>query len=108
VFERCPPGTFAGGYMSFRLYTNLVSQASRNIAIGCLTIGLLLIGFGVLIIAFAEIFVLLAAVVFFIVGAGFAVTALKIYLAQRRFDKQNREPEVYRDNVSVRIEDRDF
>jgi hypothetical protein len=95
--------------MSFRFYTNLVSQASRNIATGCLTIGLLLIGFGVLIIAFAEVFVFLAALVFFIVGAGFAVTALKIYLAQRRFDKQNRGADVYRENVRIRgDEDSDF
>jgi hypothetical protein len=88
--------------MSFRFYSNLVSQASRNIAAGIFSVGLLLIGFGVVILALPEVFALLAAAVFFLVGAGCAGTAIKIYLAQRRFERQNREAEVYRENVRIR------
>ena len=88
--------------MSFRFYSNLVSHASRNIAAGIFSVGLLLIGFGVLIMALPKVFALLAAAVFFLFGAGCTGTAIKIFLAQRRFEKQNREPDVYRDNVRIK------
>jgi phage-related minor tail protein len=96
--------------MSFRLYTNLISQASKNAAMGILTVGLLLIGFGVLIIAFSEIFAFLAAAVFFIAGIGCGVTATKIFLAQRKLDKINNDnigdaPQGYRKNVQIHIEE---
>lgn len=92
--------------MSFRLYTNLISQASKNAATGILTVGLLLIGFGVLIIAFSEIFAFLAAAVFFIAGLVCATTAVKIFLAQRKFDKINSDgSDDYRTNVRIHIEE---
>lgn len=93
----------------FRYYTNMVSQASRSVATGTFMFGLVLIGFGVLILAFPEIFALLAAIVFFLAGGGCAMTAVKIYLAQRYIDKMNRDqdPDEYRENVQVRIERQD-
>ena len=90
--------------MSFRFYTNMVSQASKNVATGILTVGLLLIGFGVLIIVFSDIFALLAAAVFFFVGLGCTVTAVKIYWAQKKFDKRMNDSQPYRENVQVHIE----
>ncbi len=90
----------------FRFYTNAVSQASKGIAKGILTTGLLLIGFGVLILALPELFAMLAAVVFFIVGGGAVATAVKIFLAQRRLDKMSRDDSTgYRENVRIHIED---
>lgn len=91
--------------MSFRFYSNMVSQASKNVATGIFTVGLLLIGFGVLIIAFSDIFAILAAAVFFFVGLGCAVTAVKIYWAQRKFDKRVNDSQPYRENVQIHIED---
>jgi phage-related minor tail protein len=92
--------------MSFRIYTNLISQASKNAAMGILTVGLLLIGFGVLIIAFSEIFAFLAAAIFFIVGIGCGVTAIKIFLAQRKIDKiNNDDSQLYRENAHIHIEE---
>ena len=100
--------------MSFRFYTNLISQASRNAAMGIFTVGLLLVGFGVLVIAFSEIFAFLAAAVFFIMGLGCAITAVKIYLAQRRFNKmiddssrssERRGSQPYRENVEIHSEE---
>jgi hypothetical protein len=85
--------------MSFRFYSNLVSQASRNIAAGIFTLGLFLIGVAFLILVLRDLFAFLAAGIFFIAGLGCAGTSVKIYLAQRRFERQHREPDVYRENV---------
>jgi len=92
--------------MSFRFYTNAISQASRSIAAGIFVVGLLLIGFGVIIIALPELFAMVAAVIFFIAGVGCGVTAIKIFLAQRRLNKINSDDsQGYRENVQIRIEE---
>jgi hypothetical protein len=88
--------------MPFRFYTNILSQASRTMASGVLVVGLLLIGFGVIIIALPELFAYLAATVFFVVGAGCAATAIKIFWAGRRIDRFNADDlDVYRKNVRI-------
>lgn len=90
----------------FRFYTNAISQATRKMATGIFIVGLLLIGFGVLILALPELFAMLAALIFFIAGAGFAGTAIKIYLAQRKADKLTSDgSNDYRENVRIHIED---
>ena len=96
--------------MSFRLYTNLISQASRKVASGIFIVGLVLIGLGVIILALPEIFAFLAAAVFFFVGLGCAITAVKIFLAQRKLDKINNDDigddsQGYRGNVHIHIEE---
>ena len=92
--------------MSFRFWTNMMSLASRRVAGGIFITGLLLIGFGILIIAFSEIFAFLAAAVFFIAGVGCSMTALKIFLAQRRFNKLNNdESQGHRKNVQIHSEE---
>ena len=92
--------------MSFRFWTNAISEASRRVAGGIFITGLLLIGFGILIIAFSEIFALLAAAVFFLAGVGCSMTALKIFWAQRKFDKiNNDESQGYRKNVQIHSEE---
>ncbi|MFZ0035051.1 MAG: hypothetical protein WAK60_08710 [Sedimentisphaerales bacterium] len=90
----------------FRFYTNAISQASKNIATGIFVVGLLLVGFGILILALPELFAMLAALVFFIVGIGCGVTAIKIFLAQRQLNKINPDDsQDYRENVRIHIED---
>jgi uncharacterized membrane protein len=90
----------------FRFYTNAISQASRSIAAGIFTVGLLLIGFGILILALPQLFAMAAAAVFFVVGAGCGVTAIKIFLAQRQLNKINSDDsQDYRENVRIHIED---
>jgi hypothetical protein len=92
--------------MSFRFYTNAISQVSRRIAAAILIVGLLLIGFGVIILALPEIFAFLAAAVFFIVGVGCGITAVKIFLAQRKLDKiSSEDSQGYRENVQIHIEE---
>ncbi len=92
--------------MSFRFYTNMISQASRSIAAGIFIVGLLLIGFGVIILALPQIFALLAAAVFFIAGIGCGITAVKIFLLQRKFDKPNsNESQSYRQNVQIHTDE---
>ena len=92
--------------MSFRFWTNMMSLASRRVAGGIFITGLLLIGFGILIIAFSEIFAFLAAAVFFLAGVGCSMTALKIFWAQRKFDKiNNDESQGYRKNVQIHSEE---
>jgi hypothetical protein len=92
--------------MSFRFYTNAISQATRKAATGIFVVGLLLIGFGILILALPELFAMLAALVFFIVGIGCGVTAIKIFLAQRQLNKTDSDDsQGYRENVRIHIEE---
>jgi cobalamin biosynthesis protein CobD/CbiB len=92
--------------MSFRFYTNAISQASKNVAAGIFITGLLLIGFGFLIYILKEIFAILAAIVFSVAGAGCLIIAVKIFLAQRKLDKiSSEDSEGYRENVHIHIEE---
>ena len=90
--------------MSFRFYTNTISQASRNFAAGLFIVGLLLIGFGFLVFILRDLFAILFAAVFCIAGVGCGVTALKIFLFQRKIDRAN-PAESYRENVRIHIEE---
>jgi len=91
--------------MPFRFYSSLLSQASRRLAGGLLTTGLALIGFGLLIYMLPKLFATLAAIFFFIAGAGACITAINIFAAQRRIDKEiNKAPNEYRENVRIKIE----
>ena len=90
----------------FRFYTSAISQASRKVASGIFIVGLVLVGFGVIILALPEIFAFLAAAVFFIFGIGCGVTAVKIFLVQRKlgkFDPDNSPG--HRENVHIHIEE---
>ncbi|MHC4460152.1 MAG: hypothetical protein ACYS6W_00870 [Planctomycetota bacterium] len=88
--------------MSFRFYTNAISQASKNVAAGIFITGLLLIGFGFLIYVLKEIFAILAAIVFSIAGAGCLITAVKIFLVQKKLDKlTSDDSDAYRKNVQI-------
>ncbi len=91
--------------MSFRFYTNAVSQASRNFAAGLFIVGLLLIGFGFLVYILRELFAILFAAVFVIAGVGCGITAFKIFLAQRRLERRIDSSEPYRENVQIHIEE---
>ena len=94
--------------MSFRFYTNAISQASRNFAAGLFITGLLLIGFGFLVYILRDLFAVLASIVFFIAGVGCGITAVKIFWAQRKLDKINsNSPQGYRENVQIHIEHHD-
>ncbi len=90
--------------MSFRFYTNTISQASRNFAAGLFIVGLLLIGFGFLVFILRDLFAILFAAVFCIAGVGCGVTAVKIFLFQRKLDQVD-QSEPYRDNVRIHIEE---
>jgi hypothetical protein len=92
--------------MSFHFYTNTISRASRTAAATIFIVGLLLIGFGIIIMALPEIFAYLAATVFFIAGLGCGITAIKIFLAQRKIDKlSSDDSNAYRKNVQIHIEE---
>jgi len=93
--------------MSFRFYTNVISQASRNFAAGLFIVGLLLIGFGFLVYILRDLFAILASIVFFVVGLVCGTTAVKIFLAQRKLDKMNSDDYTtgYRRNVRIHTEE---
>jgi hypothetical protein len=92
--------------MSFRFYTNVISQASRNFAAGLFITGLLLIGFGFLVYILRDLFAVLASIVFFVAGVGCGITAVKIFWAQRKLDKINSgDSQNYRENVQIHIEE---
>jgi hypothetical protein len=92
--------------MSFRFYTNAISQASRNFAAGLFVVGLLLIGFGFLVYILRDLFAILASIVFFVTGVGCGITAVKIFWAQRKLDKINSDDsQDYRENVQIHIEE---
>jgi hypothetical protein len=90
--------------MSFRFYSNAVSQASRNFAAGIFVVGLMLIGFGFLIYILRDLFAVLFAGVFCLAGVGCGITAFKIFLFQRRIDQAN-PSDPYRENVRIHIEE---
>ena len=75
--------------MSFRFYTNTISQASRAVASGIFITGMGLIGFGFMIYVLPRLFATLAAIVFCVAGVGCLITAIKIFLAQRKLDTFN-------------------
>ena len=93
--------------MSFRFYTNVISQASRTIAAGIFIVGMVLIGFGFMIYLLPKFFATLAAVVFFIAGLGCGITAVKIFLTQRKLDKMSSDDDItgYRRNVQIHTEE---
>ena len=92
--------------MIFRHYTNMFSQASRSFAVWTLIVGLLLAGFGVVILALPEVFAFLAAGVFFIMGAGCVVTAVRIFLAFRKFSRMDSDDsQGCRRNVRIHTEE---
>ena len=93
--------------MSFRVYKNIISQASRNFAAGLFITGLLLIGFGFLVYILRDLFAILASIVFFVVGLVCGATAVKIFLAQRKLDKMSSDDGTkgYRRNVRIRTEE---
>jgi hypothetical protein len=94
--------------MSFRFYTNAISQASRNFAAGLFIVGLLLIGFGFLVYILRDLFAVLASIVFFVAGVGCGITAVKIFWAQHKLDKMNSDDsQNYRENVQIHIEHHD-
>ena len=94
--------------MSFRFYTNTISQASRNFAAGLFITGLLLIGFGFLVYILRDLFAVLASIVFFIAGVGCGITAVKIFWMQRKLDKINSgDSPDYRKNVQIHIDHHD-
>lgn len=88
--------------MVYRFYNNTISQASKNFAAGLFIVGLLLIGFGFLVFILRDLFALLAAGLFCVAGVGCGLTAVKIFIHQRKFDQVNQK-EPYRENVRIHI-----
>jgi hypothetical protein len=91
--------------MSFQVFTNMISQASRAFAQWLFIIGLMLVGFGLLVYWLRDIFAFIAAGLFVFAGFGCAVTAVKIYFAQRRMDKMSGQGNDGRENVRIRFEE---
>ena len=92
--------------MSFRFYTSVISRASRAVAAGIFITGMVLIGFGFMIYLLPKFFATLAALVFFITGIGCGVTAVRIFLAQRKFEQIDSDyPQAVRKNVKIHIEE---
>ena len=93
--------------MLFRFYSNAVSRASKNVAAGVFVLGLFLVGIGVLIAAMPELIGYMVSGIFFIAGAGCAVTAVKLYWTIRKINTPPTDPsEAYRKNVQIRIDNR--
>lgn len=94
--------------MSFRFYTNAISQASRHTAAGIFIVGMMLIGFGFLIWVLRELFAILFALLFCVAGVGCIVTAVKIFWSAGRIGKSgSKDSQSYRKNVKIHIEERD-
>ena len=92
--------------MSFHFYTSAISKASRGVVAGIFIVGLVLIGFGFMIYLLPRFFATLAAIIFFTAGVGCAITATKIFLAQRQIDKINfDDSQGYRRNVQIHTEE---
>jgi len=87
-------------------HTDGISQVSRTVATGIFTLGLVLIGFGFAIYLLPRIFATLAAVIFFALGIGCLITAVKVFLIQRQLNKMDFDNSgAYRKNVRIHIEE---
>jgi predicted lipid-binding transport protein (Tim44 family) len=92
--------------MLFRHYTSVLSQATKAVAKGILLAGLVLIGLGVLILALPELFAALVAALLIVAGLGCVVTAGRIFLRNRKMEKQASDgSDAYRENVQIHIEE---
>ena len=92
--------------MSFRFYTNAMCRASRAVAAWIFIVGLMLLGFAFMIYLLPKLFATLAAAVFFVAGLACALTAVKIFWAQRHLDKTNSDSlQGYRKNVRIHTEE---
>ncbi len=92
--------------MSFRFFTNTISQASRHVAAWIFIVGLVLIGFAFLIWVLRELFAMLFAAVFCVVGIGCITTAVKIFWGTRKAEKKEGDcRQGYRKNVRIHTED---
>ena len=92
--------------MAFRFYSNMVSQASKNIAAGVFVLGLMLIGLGFLIYVLRDLFALIFAALFCAAGIGCGITALKILWASHKLNKFGSNGSVnYRKNVRIHTEE---
>ena len=94
--------------MVFRFYSDQLSQATRGVAAWIFMAGLFLVGFGLLVILLQDVFVVIAAGLFFLFGFWVMVYAARLYLAARRMGKSipDEQAEAYRENVNIRIDDR--
>ncbi len=95
--------------MVFRFYSDQLSQATKGVAAWIFMAGLFLVGFGLLVILLQDVFVFIAAGIFFLFGFWVMYYAARLYLAARRMGRgvPDEQPEAYRENVKVRIEDRE-
>ena len=94
--------------MVFRFYSDQLSQATKGVAAWIFMAGLFLVGFGLLVILLQDVFVFIAAGMFFLFGFWVMFYAARLYLAARRMGKSvpDEQSQAYRENVKVRIEDR--
>jgi hypothetical protein len=93
--------------MSFKVFSSMISLASRRMAGGILFVGLILAGFGILILAYPEFFATIAAIIFFIIGGSLILTAVKIYIASWRLKKSmdsfSQQAQDGRENVRISL-----
>ena len=92
--------------MSFRFYTNIISQVSRRLAAGIFLLGLGLIGFGFLIYLLRDLFAMLFAILFCIAGIGCGGIAIKILWSSWKMGGAGRDnSQGYRKNVRIHTEE---
>ena len=92
--------------MNLRFYTNQINQASRAVSGWFFTSGLALFGIGFLIYLLKEFFAILFMAIFFAAGIACLSIAVRIFFAQRRLKKFNKNgAEDYRKNVRIHTEE---
>lgn len=93
--------------MVFRFYSSQLSQATRSLALWVVAAGLMLVGFGLLTILLRDLFIFIVAGLFFIAGALVISWGIRLLIAAMRMARSGRSAptQVYRENVSLRVED---
>jgi len=87
---------------------NQINRASRSAAGWFFTTALVLFGIGFLIFILRDIFAILFTAIFFAAGIGCFSIAVRIFFAQRRLDKLDRNSnQSYRKNVRIHVEEHD-
>ena len=78
-----------------------LTNATRNVAIAFLAIGLLLLGLGIMVVVLRAVFVIITAALVFFAALWCIVTAIRIFIRLWKSPQRNNDDDVYRENVRV-------
>lgn len=87
--------------MDFRLYSDIIANATKKVAATFLSIGIALLGLCVLLFVFKIVFIIIAVAILAAVGMWCIGTAIRIFVTIGRGSSASSPEEPYRENVRI-------